>query len=160
MVGRKKRFDSQSMVFHYPNLAPVEFFERSEFPWLAEIEAGTDTIRDEFLKVLENQKGFVPYLEYGDGLPLNQFAQLNNSPDWSAFHLCRNGVIQEENARQCPLTMELIAKAPQPKQLNRTPTSLFSLLKPKTTIPPHTGVSNVRLLTHIPLIIPPDCGFR
>ena len=37
---------------------------------------------------------------------------------------------------------------------------MFSLLKPKTRIPPHTGVSNVRLVTHVPLIIPPGCGFR
>jgi aspartate beta-hydroxylase len=37
---------------------------------------------------------------------------------------------------------------------------MFSLLKPKTRIPPHTGVSNVRLVTHVPLIIPEECGFR
>jgi aspartate beta-hydroxylase len=37
---------------------------------------------------------------------------------------------------------------------------MFSLLKPKTRIPPHTGVSNVRLVTHVPLIIPEGCGFR
>ena len=33
-------------------------------------------------------------------------------------------------------------------------------LKPHTKIPPHTGVSNVRLVTHLPLIVPPGCGFR
>jgi aspartyl/asparaginyl beta-hydroxylase (cupin superfamily) len=37
---------------------------------------------------------------------------------------------------------------------------MFSLLKPRTRIPPHTGVTNVRLVTHVPLIIPADCGFR
>lgn len=56
--------------------------------------------------------------------------------------------------------MALLAHAPQPVQLNRTPSAMFSLLKPNTHIPPHTGVSNVRLVTHIPLIIPEDCGFR
>lgn len=160
LLGRKKRYDSQSMIFHYPNLLPIEFFEREEFPWLAEIEAGTDEIRDEFLQILQAEKGFTPYLVYPEGLPLNQFAELNNSPDWSAFHLCRNGIVQEENIKQCPKTMALIAQAPQPIQLGRTPSSMFSLLKPKTKIPPHVGVSNVRLITHIPLIIPSDCGFR
>ena len=160
LLGRKKRYDSQSMVFHYPNLLPIEFFEREEFPWLAEIEAGTNDIRDEFLQILQAEKGFTPYLVYPEGQPLNQFAELNNSPDWSAFHLCKNGIMQEENIKQCPKTMALIAQAPQPIQLGRTPTSMFSLLKPKTKIPAHVGVSNVRLVTHIPLIIPADCGFR
>ena len=37
---------------------------------------------------------------------------------------------------------------------------MFSLLKPRTRIPPHTGVTNVRLVTHLPLIIPESCRFR
>jgi aspartyl/asparaginyl beta-hydroxylase (cupin superfamily) len=56
--------------------------------------------------------------------------------------------------------MELLDAAPQPDQPGRTPAAMFSLLKPKTRIPPHTGVSNVRLVTHVPLIVPDECGFR
>lgn len=37
---------------------------------------------------------------------------------------------------------------------------MFSLLRPQTRIPPHTGVANVRLVVHLPLIVPPGCGFR
>jgi aspartyl/asparaginyl beta-hydroxylase (cupin superfamily) len=37
---------------------------------------------------------------------------------------------------------------------------MFSLLKPRTTIPAHVGVSNARVVTHLPLIIPEDCMFR
>ena len=37
---------------------------------------------------------------------------------------------------------------------------MFSLLKPRTRIPPHTGVTNARLVVHLPLIVPPGCGFR
>jgi aspartyl/asparaginyl beta-hydroxylase (cupin superfamily) len=37
---------------------------------------------------------------------------------------------------------------------------MFSLLAPRTRIPPHTGVANIRLVCHLPLIVPPDCGFR
>ena len=37
---------------------------------------------------------------------------------------------------------------------------MYSLLKPATRIPPHTGVTNVRLVTHLPLVVPPGCGFR
>jgi aspartyl/asparaginyl beta-hydroxylase (cupin superfamily) len=40
------------------------------------------------------------------------------------------------------------------------PTALFSLLAPHTRIPAHTGSTNVRLVLHLPLIVPPGCGFR
>jgi aspartyl/asparaginyl beta-hydroxylase (cupin superfamily) len=56
--------------------------------------------------------------------------------------------------------MEALALAPQPDQPGRTPVAMFSLLKPKTRIPPHCGVSNARLVAHLPLIVPPGCGFR
>ncbi|MRW91364.1 tetratricopeptide repeat protein [Duganella sp. FT80W] len=160
MVGRKRRYESESMMYHYPGLVPYAFFPREEFPWLDAIEAGTDAIRDEFLQVLERQQGFTPYLTYPDDLPHNQFAELNNSPDWSAFHLIKDGLPVPEHAAQCPRTMELLAGAPQPDQPGRTPVAMFSLLKPKTRIPTHVGVSNARLVTHLPLIVPPDCGFR
>lgn len=160
MLGRKRRFDSHSMMYHFPNLAPIEFFERADFPWLDAIEAATDAIRDEFLGTLATDKGFTPYITYPDDVPLNQWAELNNSPAWSAFHLIKNGVVIGENATKCPATMAALAHAPQPDQPGRTPSAMFSLLKPKTRIPPHTGVSNARLVTHLPLIVPPACGFR
>jgi aspartate beta-hydroxylase len=160
MLGRKKRYDSQSVTYHFPNLAPIEFFERADFPWLDPIEAGTDAIRDEFLQVLATEEGFTPYISYPDDVPQNQFAELNNSPRWSAFHLYKMGKLVEENAARCPTTMRLLDGAPQPEQQGRTPASMFSLLKPMTRIPPHEGVTNVRLVTHLPLIVPENCGFR
>jgi len=160
MVGRKKRYDSHSVMYHYPGLPAIEFFDRAEFPWLDAFEAATDRIRDEFLAILVADEGFVPYITYPDDVPQNQFAELNNSPRWSAFHLYKMGKLIDENAAKCPVTMELLKGAPQPDQPGRTPAAMFSLLKPKTRIPPHTGVSNVRLVTHVPLIIPAGCGFR
>lgn len=160
MVGRKRRYDSMSMLFHYHGLAPVEFFPRERFPWLDAFEAATSNICAEFQAILAEDAGFTPYIEYADGLPLNQWAELNHNPRWSAFHLLKQGAPIAANVAKCPQTMSLLATAPQPDQRARTPTAMFSLLKPKTKIPPHVGVSNVRLVTHLPLIVPPQCGFR
>ncbi len=160
MVGRKVRYDAQPLLHYYPGLPAIEFFERDEFPWLDDFEAATDGIRDEFLNVLKTEQGFTPYITYPDDVPLNQWAELNNSPQWSAFHLIKSGRQVADNAAKCPLTMRLLGTAPQPVQTGRTPAAMFSLLKPKTRIPPHTGSSNVRLVTHLPLIIPERCGFR
>jgi aspartate beta-hydroxylase len=160
MVGRKRRFDSASMSFHYHGLAPVEFFDNAAFPWIADIEAMTDEIRAEFLSVLAAEAGFTPYIQYGSDLPLNQWAELNHSPKWSAFHLLKQGRLVTENAAKCPRTMHALGGVPQPEQEGRTPAAMFSLLKPRTRIPAHVGVSNVRLVVHLPLIVPPGCGFR
>ena len=160
MLGRKKRYESQSAIFHYPHLPAIEFFERGEFPWLDSIEAATDAIRDEFLGVLKGEEGFTPYITYPPDVPHNQWVELNNSPRWSAFHLYKMGERIEANAARCPRTMQALAGAPQPKQPGRTPSAMFSLLKPHTRIPPHNGVTNTRLVVHLPLIVPPGCGFR
>jgi len=43
---------------------------------------------------------------------------------------------------------------------DRSPSILFSLLRPRARIPPHNGLVNTRLICHLPLIVPPGCGFR
>jgi aspartyl/asparaginyl beta-hydroxylase (cupin superfamily) len=160
MVGKKKRYDSRSELYHFPRLAPIEFFERGDFPWLDPIEAATDAIRDEFIALLNTEEGFTPYISYPQGVPHNQFAELNNSPRWSAFHLYKLGERVVENAAKCPITMAALEHAPKPDQPGRTPAAMFSLLKPRTRIPPHNGVTNTRLVTHLALIIPDGCRFR
>ena len=160
MVGRKRLYESRSELYHYPGLPAIEFFERADFPWLDTIELATDEIRDEFLAVLQTEEGFAPYISYPPGVPLNQWAELNNSPRWSAFHLYKMGKRMDANAARCPRTMAALAVAPQPDQPGRTPSAMFSLLRPRTRIPPHNGVTNVRLVTHLPLIVPEGCGFR
>ena len=43
---------------------------------------------------------------------------------------------------------------------DHAPETLFSVLRPGTHILPHRGVTNTRLVTHLPLIVPPDCALR
>lgn len=160
MVGRKRRYESHSEIYHYPSLPAIEFFEREDFPWLDGIEAATDAIRDEFVSILQAEEGFTPYITYPQGVPLNQWVELNNSPRWSAFHLYKMGERVPANVAKCPRTMQALEAAPQPEMPGRTPSAMFSLLKPRTTIPPHTGVTNARLVVHLPLIVPAGCRFR
>ncbi|MFL6763879.1 MAG: aspartyl/asparaginyl beta-hydroxylase domain-containing protein, partial [Sphingomicrobium sp.] len=48
----------------------------------------------------------------------------------------------------------------QPQVPGASPNAMFSLLAPKTRIPPHVGVSNARLVCHLPLVVPEGCWFR
>lgn len=147
--------------FHYPGLPPVEFHDRSRFPWLEEVESATAQIREEFDALIASEAAeLVPYIQYPDDVPLRQWEALNRSGDWTAVHLLQNGRTIERNARHCPRTMALLERLPQPAVPGASPNAMFSLLAPRTRIPPHTGVANTRLVCHLPLIVPPGCGFR
>jgi aspartyl/asparaginyl beta-hydroxylase (cupin superfamily) len=93
-------------------------------------------------------------------VPLRQWKELNRSHKWTAIHLIQNGETIVQNARHCSKTMEVIAKMDQPHVSGASPNAMFSLLAPHTRIPPHTGVANTRVVCHLPLIVPPNCGFR
>lgn len=157
----RKRYQQEPLEYFYPGLPAIEFYERDEFPWLADFEAATGAIRAELLAILqEDQAGFAPYIHYDDHMPLDQWRELNHSLRWSAFHFYEKGKPVEDHCRRAPATMEAISRLPQARVQLRSPSALFSVLQPKTRIPPHTGIANFRLVVHLPLILPPGCGFR
>jgi aspartate beta-hydroxylase len=160
-LRKRRRYQQAPAEFFYPGMPAIEFYDRSEFPWLEELEAATPAIRDEAIRAtVENQDSFAPYIDYPDTIPLDQWRELNKSRRWSAFHFSHYGKPIEENRKRCPRTTEAIARLPQPHIQNRCPAAMFSALQPHTTIPPHTGIANIRLVTHLPLIVPEKCSFR
>ncbi|HEX7116954.1 MAG TPA: aspartyl/asparaginyl beta-hydroxylase domain-containing protein [Steroidobacter sp.] len=157
----QKRYQQEPLEYYYPGLPPIEFYDREEFPWLEELEAATPEIQRELDTILrEDREDFKPYIRYDDHLPLDQWRELNHSPRWTAFHFYEKGEPIEEHCRRAPATMEAITRLPQAKVPLRSPSALFSVLQPKTRIPPHNGVANFRLLVHLPLILPGGCAFR
>ena len=156
-----KRYRQEPSHFYFPGLPDYEYYDRSLFPWIEAFEAAAPDVLEELNGVLdEGMRGFSPYINYPDHLPVDQWAELNRNPDWGAFHLIQGGQRIAGNADRCPKTMAAIARLPQPQINFRGPSAMFSALQPHTRIPPHTGVSNSRLVVHLPLIIPDSCGFR
>jgi aspartyl/asparaginyl beta-hydroxylase (cupin superfamily) len=93
-------------------------------------------------------------------VPLDQWAELNHSKRWSVFYLWRDGSRIEDAIARCPRTAQLFEKVPKVDIPGTGPTCFFSILAPGAHIPPHTGVTNARAIVHVPLVIPPGCGFR
>jgi aspartyl/asparaginyl beta-hydroxylase (cupin superfamily) len=158
---RTRRYHQDPAQFDYPEVPEIEFHSWSQFPGLSELEAATDSIRSEFEALIAAEAAeIVPYIQYPDHVPLRQWKELNASDKWSAIHLLKNGERVDANARHCPKTMEVLKALPQPYIRGASPNAMFSLLAPRTRIPPHTGVANTRLVCHLPLIVPPGCAFR
>jgi hypothetical protein len=145
----------------YPGLGDAGYYNDSLFDWLAKLDAATDTVEAEFKAAVGAEAAqLVPYISYPEGVPLEQWAALNNNRDWTAIHLLQNGRRIDANARHCPQLMDLLAQLPQPHVGGAGPNAMFSLLAPGAHIPPHTGISNARLVCHLPLIVPEGCWFR
>ena len=160
--SRKTRhFHQEPSDFHYPGMPEAEFHDRSLFPELEAFERQVDVIRAEFDALIAAEAAeMVPYVQYPERIPLRQWRELNNNPRWTAIHLLDKGQHIDANARHCPRTMAAIEALPQPKVPGAGPNAMFSLLAPRTRIPAHTGVANTRVVCHLPLIVPPKCGFR
>ena len=161
-ILRKNRIYVQQPTYsHFPRLPAVQFYPREEFPWLPAVEQATDDIRQELMGLLaDSREQFSPYLQHSASDPLNQWRELNQSKRWSSLFLYKDGERNDAIAARCPKTLAALEAAPVIRIPHRGPTSFFSLLEPHTRIPPHTGTTNIRLTVHIPLIVPPDCGFR
>jgi len=161
LTGERRRYLPQPTFMYFPGIPAPEFFDNSELAWIGAIEAATGAIRAELAAVLaSDQAGLEPYVAYPDGVPLDQWRELNRSRRWSAYFLWNQGVAQPEHLARCPRTAAALQVAPQCAIAQHGPNVFFSILEPHTRIPPHTGVTNARLTVHLPLIVPPGCGFR
>lgn len=163
VAGKRHLYQPTPSNFYYPGLAPREFFEREEFPWTAALEAGTPDVQAELAGLFADEAAsadIVPYAQLPDTEPLEQWADLNNSLSWSAYHFAQHGDLVADHRRKCPKTAALLDGLGQPIIAHRSPTALFSILRPRTHIPAHSGFSNFRLICHLPLVVPPDCHFR
>jgi aspartyl/asparaginyl beta-hydroxylase (cupin superfamily) len=161
VLRRTRHYHSEPTDFHYPGLVEREFHPRRLFPWIAQLESATADISAELKAVMSAQRAeLVPYIQYEDHQPLDQWRPLNKSLDWTAIHLSQNGRRIDANAEHCPRTMALLEDFDQPRIRGAGPNAMFSLLAPNTSIPPHVGVNNTRLVCHLPLIVPDGCWFR
>ncbi len=160
LLGKKQIYFQSPRLYYFPGLPQIQFYDREDFPWFDQLEASTNVIREELQAVLAGENAFAPYVQSTENRATLKKGSMLNNPDWSAFYLFQDGQVVTENAARCPRTMEALSHLPLTEVPGRSPTVLFSLLKPGARIPPHTGVLNTRLICHLPLIVPNGCGLR
>lgn len=160
-LGRRQIFHNQCAGVHYPFLPEDEYFDRRHFPWLDELEAHTSVIKAELAALLADPGETIrPYVQFDAGTPASEWSKLDHSLDWSACFLWEYGRQNHVVTERCPQTAALIDRLPLARIPGRAPNAFFSMLKPHSHIPPHTGVTNTRAIIHLALDIPPGCTFR
>lgn len=144
---------------YVPRLPTTAYFARALFPWYADLERETATIRDELLSLLGESHNFEPFLAFESPGQVPHYLG-GEKPNWNAFFFYRHGRRYDENCARCPATTAILERLPLVRIPEHAPEICFSVLTPGTHILPHHGSTNARLVTHLPLIVPNDCEIR
>lgn len=158
MVGiRPKRFDNslqQPNFFYIPSLSAKPFYLPDEIPGLEKCvnilrelcegfaAQGTD-LPDSYL----DNMGYVP--------DKNGWERLKNK-EWASQHLIRGGELLGDDfkaALEGFMQCDAVANCPP-----HAPELFLSRLLPGTRIPPHYGISNVKLTVHLPIKVNTACA--
>lgn len=148
--------------FYFKGIPSQPFYPRHRFPWADKLDQATHAVRDELDALLRQNLELEAFLGSRDRAATANLLQgsRGREPVWDAFFFYRHGKRHDENCERCPATAGLLDSLPLVKVRDHAPETLFSVLKPGTHILPHRGVTNTRLVTHLPLIIPADCALR
>jgi aspartyl/asparaginyl beta-hydroxylase (cupin superfamily) len=148
-------------AYYFPGLPQRRYFERQEFAWARELEAQAPAIREELLAHLaRGEDRFTPYMVSDPSRPRSDFHGLLDNPQWSTLYIWEKGGRVPELAEHFPRTLAAIEALDLPRITTRAPSILFSRLAAGARIPAHHGMLNARLVCHLPLVVPPGCGFR
>jgi aspartate beta-hydroxylase len=146
---------------YFPGLPAQPFFARERFRWQTELEAAGPRIREELQAVINDGEQLEAFLQSRargkGGLPA-RFR--HDASRLGCIFFFRHGERYAENCARCPQTTALLDAAALVRIRDHAPEALFSVLRPGTHILPHRGVTNTRLVTHLPLIVPSDCALR
>ncbi|MBB6189599.1 aspartyl/asparaginyl beta-hydroxylase domain-containing protein [Rhodanobacter sp. MP7CTX1] len=152
----------QPKFLYFPGVPSQPYYPRERFPWQAELEAHTAAIREELLSVLLQPQDFEPFLQTDSPQDTADLLRSSSAQQaaWDAYFFYRHGERYDAHAARCPQTAALLDALPLARVREHSPETLYSVLRPGTHILPHRGVTNTRLVTHLPLIVPSDCALR
>jgi aspartate beta-hydroxylase len=151
----------QPKFLYFPGVPSQPYYGRERFPWQEQLEAATAIIREELIEVLSTDDALEPFLGTNDQTAAGEMLRgSSESAAWDAYFFYRHGERYDQHCARCPRTTAVLEQLPLVRIRDHAPENLFSVLTPGSHILPHSGVTNTRLVTHLPLIVPPDCALR
>ncbi len=128
------------------------FFDNDRFPWIAEIEANWQTIREEAERLLEDRDDLANFQDIS-----KDQIEITDDDRWKTFFLYGYGFEAKLGTEMCPQTALLMQRIPG------MTTAMFSILSPNKHILDHRGPYKGVLRYHLGLIVPrdaPACRIR
>lgn len=154
--------DRQKPLFlYFPDLPDSPYQDPYLHPWAPRLRDAYPIIRQEALRVMQEDAGLPEFIRPPEGRTMKDFlGGQSPEPSWQAFFFYRHGKRYEDNHARCPQTSTLLESIELCRIDAQAPEICFSLLRPQTIIKPHHGVTNVRLVMHLPLVVPSGCALN
>jgi aspartate beta-hydroxylase len=143
----------------FPGLPTTPYLDRAPLPWIEALEAQTGAIRAELEQLLPTSANRERVFASA-ALETENLRGLDVPPTWNGYYFYRHGQRRDANCAACPVTARAVDDLPLSRVREHGPEVLFSVFSAGTHLLPHRGVTNTRLVGHLPLIIPPDCALR
>jgi aspartate beta-hydroxylase len=147
----------QPTFLYFPDLSACAYLDRSLFPWIADLEGETAVIREELMGVLGSESGRERVFTSA-ALEQQNLRGLAEPPSWTGYYFYRHGERREDNCTMCPRTIRALDALPLARVPAHAPEVLFSVFTPGTQLLAHRGVTNTRLVGHLPLLVPEECA--
>jgi len=144
-------------ILYFPGLPAAPWFGREQFPWFDVLEAATADVRSELIAVMTRAEQGERVFE-DDAAEQRGLAGTQGAPSWNGIYFWRHGEPRTDSLALCPRTAALLAELPLCRIREHAPEVMFSVLTPGTHILPHRGVTNTRVVCHLPLVVPEDCA--
>ena len=144
-------------ILWFPGLVAAPWFARDRFPWFAALEGATAEIREELLAVMPRAEQAERVFD-SDPAERRGLAGARGAPSWNGIYFFRHGVAREGTRSLCPRTSAVLEALPLCRIREHAPEVMFSVLTPGSHILPHRGVTNTRVVCHLPLVVPEDCA--
>lgn len=144
--------------FYFPGLAPAPYLDRALFDWIGALEAQTPAIRRELEALLQTASGERVFTS--DELERQNLRGAHAPPSWNGYYFFRHGERRADNCAACPDTARALDALPLSHVRDHGPEVLFSVFTAGTHLLPHRGVTNTRLVAHLPLIVPEKCALN
>lgn len=147
--------------FYMPGLTDQPYHDPMSQPWAGALLAAYADIRAEALALMREDGLFESFLSYGATTDRSQYVGGDGpAPAWDAYFFYRHGQRHGANHARCPKTSAALEAIERCEIAGQAPEICFSLLAPGSHIKPHHGVTNTRLVMHLPLLVPPDCALN
>lgn len=136
--------------FYVPGLRDDAFYEESEFPHFAEIRQEVESLLEAYASE-QSHMGEQNYLNDFSNLPkTEQWHQLNQNK-WLATSLIKGGEKADLDDERLLHIREIVSANVLADCPPHAPEMFISVLKPGAYIPPHFGLSNIKVTAHLPL---------
>ena len=145
----------------FPDLPNGPYHDPYSHSWAARLQAAFPVIRAEALRVVAEDLQLPNFVDVKAGDRMDNYLVGRGSPpSWEAFFFYRHGQHYAANHARCPQTSNALEAIDLCRIAEQAPEICFSVLKPGSHILPHHGVTNTRLVMHLPLVVPPDCALN